>query len=146
MTPRSRRLVPMPTRPRDQRGRFTKALPPPDPDHGRVTRLSEPTEPILLLPRPLLDFGAVILTAIAIYFLWPFRQLFFLIGVIVIAVRFWLWICRRHPLLGWFIYGFLQGLLGGRRGGETRNPNRITGPADTVARRRRHLLHHPPLR
>jgi hypothetical protein len=31
--------------------------------------------------------------------------------------RGWLWICRRHPLLGWFILGFVRGLLGsGRRG------------------------------
>jgi hypothetical protein len=26
----------------------------------------------------------------------------------------WFWICRRHPLVGWFIFGFLRGSLGRR--------------------------------
>jgi hypothetical protein len=27
----------------------------------------------------------------------------------------WLWLCRRHPLVAIAMFGFLRGLLGGRR-------------------------------
>ena len=27
----------------------------------------------------------------------------------------WFWLCRRHPLIAIAIFGFLRGLLGGRR-------------------------------
>ena len=38
-----------------------------------------------------------------------------MIGTTIWAVfTIWLWICRRFPLLGWFLFGFLRGLLGRR--------------------------------
>ncbi len=35
-------------------------------------------------------------------------QQWVLIGIAVYVVEsVWLWLCRRHPLVGWFIFGFL---------------------------------------
>ena len=31
------------------------------------------------------------------------------------AFYVWFWIARRHPLAGWDLFGFITGLLGGRR-------------------------------
>lgn len=39
--------------------------------------------------------GRWVLVMAAIYFLF----------------RGWLWLCRRYPLLGWFIIGFIRGLM-----------------------------------
>jgi hypothetical protein len=39
-----------------------------------------------------------------------------MLGTLVWAVFYiWLYICRRWPLAGWFLFGFIGGLLG--RGG-----------------------------
>jgi hypothetical protein len=35
----------------------------------------------------------------------------FIGGAILLGLG-WTWICRRHPLAGWAILGFLRGLLG----------------------------------
>jgi hypothetical protein len=38
-----------------------------------------------------------------------------MLGTLVWAVFYiWLYICRRWPLAGWFLFGFISGLLGGR--------------------------------
>jgi hypothetical protein len=68
------------------------------------------------VPRAGIDFGLVVLTAIAIYFLWPYRTLIMGVGAIVIAWRCFNWICNRSPAAGWFMVGFLRGLMGYRRG------------------------------
>jgi hypothetical protein len=43
------------------------------------------------------------------------------LGLTLMAAVVWaagyvfLWICRHYPLAGWFLFGFLSGLLGGGR-------------------------------
>ena len=37
------------------------------------------------------------------------------LGTMFWAVLYiWFYICRRWPLAGWFLFGFISGLLGGR--------------------------------
>ncbi len=58
-------------------------------------------------------FALLIITAVAIHYLWPFRHLIILIGIGIVALNAWLWLCRRFPRTAWFLYGFARG-LGGR--------------------------------
>jgi hypothetical protein len=63
------------------------------------------------------DIAALLFTMAIAGAAWPYRHVIFLICAVYFLMRGWLWICRRHPLLGWFILGFVRGLLGsGRRG------------------------------
>jgi hypothetical protein len=59
------------------------------------------------------DVLALILTACACALVWPLHQLILLVVGAVYLFRGWLWICRNHPLLGWFLFGFARGLFGG---------------------------------
>jgi hypothetical protein len=47
--------------------------------------------------------------------LYQYPRLMVLIVAVVLLLRAWLWLCRRHPLVAICIHGFLSGLLGGRR-------------------------------
>ena len=60
------------------------------------------------------DWMALIATACLTAVLWQFRHVFFLICAVWFLGRTWFWLCRRHPLVGWFLLGFLRGLLGRR--------------------------------
>ena len=40
-------------------------------------------------------------------------QQWILIGIALMG-RGWFWLCRRRPLVAWFVLGFLRGLLGRR--------------------------------
>ena len=57
-------------------------------------------------------FAFLIVTAITYYYI---GKLILLIVGCYLLLRGWLWICRRYPLLAWFLYCFTRGLLGGRR-------------------------------
>jgi hypothetical protein len=43
--------------------------------------------------------------------LWHARGLIAAVGFALVG---WFWLCRRYPMVAWFILGFLRGLLGGR--------------------------------
>jgi hypothetical protein len=43
-----------------------------------------------------------------------YKPLLLLAGFIAV-LRCWIWICFRFPMTATFIFGFMQGLLGGRR-------------------------------
>jgi hypothetical protein len=58
--------------------------------------------------------AVVFIGAIAIL-LHPYQHAIVVSIAIYLAIRGWLWLCRAHPLIGWAAFGFLQGLLGGRR-------------------------------
>ena len=62
---------------------------------------------------------ATVLAAIAAAAIFVFmqeHQPIIVLGAVVFAVGWcWFWLCRRHPLIAIAIFGFLRGLLGGRR-------------------------------
>ena len=99
----SRRLVPMPPR--------NKALAPRQPIISPPRRAVPP----LGWPPKNYDVAALIWTVAITAVLWEYRHVIFLIAMIYVLGRAWFWLCRRHPLAALFIFGFMQGLLGGRR-------------------------------
>ena len=113
----NRRLVPMPS---------AKKPRPPSPTNTEFIRYSPTPVAALIFPKrratppigwPLQrhDWMALIVTVCIIAVAWPLRHVIFLIAAIYFLLRIWLYICRHHPLLGWFLLGFLRGLLGRRR-------------------------------
>ena len=60
---------------------------------------------------------ALILTAVAIIaaIVYPPPSWLVWVVAIVITWKAWLWLCRHHPYVAIFVFGFLRGLLGGRR-------------------------------
>lgn len=71
--------------------------------------------PLLSWPPKNYDVMALFATVCIAPILWEYRHVIFPIVVIYVLSRVWFWLCRRHPLVAWFIFGFIQGLLGGRR-------------------------------
>lgn len=67
------------------------------------------------LPIARTDVLALILMASACAIAWPLHQPILLLVGAFYLLRGWLWLCRRYPLLGWFVFGFVGGLFGGRR-------------------------------
>ena len=62
------------------------------------------------------QYAALLFTMAIAGAAWPWRHVIFLICAIYFLIRGWLWLCRRHPLVAWFVFGFVEGLLGsGRR-------------------------------
>ncbi len=71
------------------------------------------SQPILTnrLPQWIIDWGLLILTAIVLHYLWPWRNLFLLIGLCILAWKFWFWLMYRFPHVSWFLVGLLRGLF-----------------------------------
>ena len=71
--------------------------------------------PPLSWPPKNYDVMALLFTLALLGAAWPFRHIIFLIAAGYFLLRAWFWLCRRYPYVALFIFGFLQGLLGGRR-------------------------------
>jgi hypothetical protein len=108
----NRRLVPMP---RNAHGRFVSTRQPtPLPPHAIFPKRR--AVPPMQWPPKNYDVMALIATVCITAVLWEYRHIIFLAAACYFILRGWLWLCRRHPLIAWFVFGFLQGLLGsGRR-------------------------------
>jgi hypothetical protein len=79
--------------------------------------IAPPTRAVPPLQWPLsrTDIAALLFTLAILGAAWPYRHIIFTGAAIYFGLRGWLWLCRRYPLLAWFVFGFLRGLLGGRR-------------------------------
>jgi hypothetical protein len=57
------------------------------------------------------DMLALILTICACTLAWPFHKVILLLLGAAYLLRGWLWLCRKHPLLAWFCWGFVRGWM-----------------------------------
>ena len=58
----------------------------------------------------------IVLFGIGIWAAWPLESSTAgFIGIVFAALVFWFWLCARFPVVAIFFFGFLRGLLGGRR-------------------------------
>jgi|SRR6476646_8486663 len=111
---RNRRLVPVPP----ARRRRAPAEPPQPPPAVRQPLLPPRrcAVPPISWPPKNYDIAALLFTMAIAGAARPWRHVIFLICAIYFLIRGWLWLCRRHPLVAWFVFGFVEGLLGsGRR-------------------------------
>ena len=73
------------------------------------------------------DVMALVFTTCLMAVFWPYRHVILLAVGIYYLGRGWFWLCRNYPRTAWFVFGFLQGLLGGgrrRKGGDFQNPEK----------------------
>lgn len=89
---------------RDARGRFVRNEPPAVFPKRRAV-------PPLRWPLQRHDILALILTACACAIAWPYHKLILLVVGVAYLLRAWLWLCRTYPLVAWFVFGFVRGLL-----------------------------------
>ena len=107
----SRRLVPMPPAKKQSAN-----APPPQPAlPPHVIFPKRRAVPPIGWPPRNYDVMALIATVCITAVLWEYRHIIFLIAACWFLLRGWLWLCRRHPLVAWFLLGFLRGLFGRRR-------------------------------
>jgi hypothetical protein len=108
----SRRLVPMPPAKKQSAN-----APPPQPAlPPHVIFPKRRAVPPIGWPPRNYDVMALIATVCITAVLWEYRHIIFLIAACWFLLRGWLWLCRRHPLVAWFLICFLRGLFGnGRR-------------------------------
>ena len=113
----NRRIVPMPTKTNRQ-----APMPPMPPAVFPAHRAVPPPSS---WPPKNFDVMALVFTTCLMAVFWPYRHVILLAVGIYYLGRGWFWLCRNYPRTAWFVFGFLQGLLGGgrrRKGGDFQNP------------------------